>query len=73
MNQITAAKLIDILQKQAQIHNLSLDELKVDFRFNHRNDWAFNMEELSFDYCGGSLTIDIEPEDTDNYLPDDEY
>ena len=48
MNQITAAKFIDILQKQAQTHNLSLDELKVDFRFNHRNDWVFNMEELSF-------------------------
>ena len=70
MNQITADKLIDILQKQAQTHNLSLDELKVDFRFNHRNDWAFNMEELSFDYCGGSLTIDLEPEDTEDYLSD---
>lgn len=73
MNQITAAKLIRIFQKQARIHNLSLDELKVDFRFNHRNDWAFNMEELSFDYTGGSLTIDIEPDDTEDYLPDDEY
>lgn len=73
MNQITAAKLIDVLQKLAQANNLSLDELKVDLRFNHRNDWAFNMEELSFKYYGGSLTIDIEPDDTDNYLPDTEY
>lgn len=73
MNQITAAKFIDILQKQVQDHNLSLDELKIDFRFNHRNDWAFNMEELYFDYCGGSLIIDIEPQDTGDYLPDNDY
>ena len=31
------------------------------------------MEELSFDYCRGSLTIEIEPEDTENYLPDTGY
>ena len=73
MNQITAAKLISILQKQAKSHNLSLNELKVDFRFNHRNDWATNMEELSFDYYGGSLTIDLEPQESEDWLPDDEY
>lgn len=73
MNQITAAKLIELFQKQAKAHNLSLDKLTVDFRFNHRNDWVTNMEELSFDYYGGSLTIDLEPEDSEDWLPDDEY
>lgn len=63
---MTAAQLINLLTEQANLRNLSLDELQVCIRFNHRNDFVEEMSELYIDPASNQpeykdLTIDLCP------------
>lgn len=63
---MTAAQLIGLLTEQANLRNLSLDELQVSLRFNHRNDSVEELAELYIDPASNKpeykhLTIDLYP------------
>lgn len=63
---MTATELINLLTEQANLRNVSLDELRVELRFNHRNDCVEDMNELYIDPASNlpeyrSLTIDLCP------------
>ena len=63
---MTAAQLINLLTEQANLRNLSLDELHVELRFNHRNDSVEELAELYIDPASNKpeykcLTIDLYP------------
>lgn len=63
---MTAAQLINLLTEQANLRNLSLDELQVELRFNHRNDSVMELDELYIDPASNKpeykcLTIDLYP------------
>lgn len=65
---MTAAQLINLLTEQANLRNVSLDELQVSIRFNHRNNYVEELSELYIDPASNDpeykyLTIDLCPED----------
>ena len=65
---MNAAQLINLLTEQANLRNLSLDELQVELRFNHRNDSVMELAELYIDPASNKpeykcLTIDLYPEE----------
>lgn len=65
---MNAAQLINLLTEQANLRNLSLDELQVSLRFNHRNDSVEELAELYIDPASNKpeykcLTIDLCPEE----------
>jgi hypothetical protein len=65
---MTATEIINLLTEQANLRNVSLDELHVEIRFNHRNNCVEDMSELYIDPASNrpeykSLTIDLCPEE----------
>ena len=63
---MTAAQLINLLTEQANLRNVSLEELQVSLRFNHRNDYVEELSELYIDPASNKseykdLTIDLCP------------
>lgn len=65
---MNAAQLINLLTEQANLRNVSLDELQVSIRFNHRNNYVEELSELYIDPASNDpeykyLTIDLCPED----------
>lgn len=63
---MTAEQLINLLTEQAELHNVSLDELQISFRFNNRNDYVEDLNELYIDPASNKpeykcLTIDLCP------------
>jgi hypothetical protein len=63
---MTATQLINLLTEQANLRNVSLDELQVCIRFNHRNSFVEEMSELYIDPASNKpeykdLTIDLCP------------
>ena len=65
---MTATEIINLLTEQANLRNLSLDELQVEIRFNHRNNFVEEMSELYIDPASNKpeykcLTIDLCPDE----------
>lgn len=65
---MTATQLINLLNEQAKLRNVSPDELQVSLRFNHRNNYVEDLNELYIDPASNKpdykcLTVDLCPEE----------